>query len=269
MRRAMRRVSRTCCGRAPVPEGPTLLMLSEEAAVFRGKTVRRASGTAKLDLARMRGKRVRAIRTWGKHLLIGFAGFTLRVHLLLFGSWRIDDRKAGRKPSVRLEFDNGELEFYASALKYVEGDIEVAYDWAGDVLADAWDPARARRKLKKTPDVLVADALLDQDVFAGVGNIIKNEVLFRIRVDPASTVGALPPRKLGEMIRQARQYSLDFLAWRRVGALKRNLLVHRRQDCPECQGPLESAVLGTRKRRAYWCPRCQARYPPAKPTRRR
>jgi endonuclease-8 len=246
-----------------MPEGPTLLMLSEEAARFRGKTVRKASGSAKtLDLARMQGRRVRALRTWGKHLLIEFAGFTLRVHLMLFGSWRIDDRKAGRKPSVRLEFADGELEFYASSLKYIEGDLDDAYDWAGDVLADAWDPAKARRKLKKTPDVLVADALLDQDVFAGVGNIIKNEVLFRIRVDPRSTVGALPPRKLGEMIRQARQYSFDFLAWRRLGQLKRNLKVHRRSTCPECQGPLESAVLGTRKRRAYWCPRCQPRHPP-------
>ena len=40
--------------------------------------------------------------------------------------------------------------------------------------------------------VTTADALLDQDVFAGAGNIIKNEVLHRIRVHPESPVGRLP-----------------------------------------------------------------------------
>ena len=47
--------------------------------------------------------------------------------------------------------------------------------------------------LKLQPDTLVCDALLDQDLFAGVGNIIKNEVLFRTRVHPESTIGDLPP----------------------------------------------------------------------------
>jgi len=49
-----------------------------------------------------------------------------------------------------------------------------------------------RRRLRARPDLLACDALLDQDIFSGVGNIIKNEVLHRIRVHPESTVGALP-----------------------------------------------------------------------------
>lgn len=43
-----------------MPEGPTILMLREEADRFRGKIVRRASGNAKLDLTRLEGKRVKA-----------------------------------------------------------------------------------------------------------------------------------------------------------------------------------------------------------------
>jgi len=78
-----------------------------------------------------------------------------------------------------------------------------------DVMNDKWDPRKARIKLKELPDMLVCDALLNQEIFAGVGNIIKNEVLFRIRVHPESKVGALPSRKLGEMIKEARNYSFD------------------------------------------------------------
>ena len=70
----------------------------------------------------------------------------------------------------------------------------------------------------------MCDALLDQDVFAGVGNIIKNEVLYRIGVHPATTIGALPPRKLGEMIKQARLYSFDFLEWKKQYVLRQHWL---------------------------------------------
>ena len=188
-----------------MPEGPSIVILREEAAKFAGKVVRAVAGNSKQDLQRMQGKRVRAIRSWGKHFLVAFPGFAMRVHFMLFGSYRIDEAKpTGLAPRVSLAFDNGELNFYACSLKYIEGDLDDVYDWSGDVMADAWDPNAARRKLRAHPDTLAADALLDQDVFAGVGNIIKNEVLHRIRVHPESTIGALPPRKLGELIKQAR-----------------------------------------------------------------
>ena len=63
-----------------------------------------------------------------------------------------------------------------------------------------WDAAAAAWKLRAHPDMLVCDALLVQSIFAGVGNIIKNEVLFRIRLHPLSTIGALPARKLRELV---------------------------------------------------------------------
>lgn len=70
-------------------------------------------------------------------------------------------------------------------------------------------PALARRRLRARPDLLACDALLDQDVFAGLGNIIKNEVLFRIRVHPLSPVGALPAARLRELVAQARKYAFE------------------------------------------------------------
>ena len=190
----------------------------------------------------------------------------MRVHLLLFGSYRIDDCKTdanGKQSSPRmcLVFDNGELNFYACSLKYIEEDLDAIYDWSGDVMADAWDPRRARRKLKSQPHMLAADALLDQNVFAGVGNIIKNEVLFRIKVHPESTVGALPPRKLGELIKQAREYSFDFLEWKKAHVLKKHYLVHTRTTCPRDGNRLSYRKhLGRAQRRAFFCEVCQKLY---------
>lgn len=243
-----------------MPEGPSILILREEAAQFRGKTVRSVSGNSKLDIARMEGRRIVSVRSWGKHFLLEFSGFSLRVHLMMFGSYRIDERKAEATPRLSLRFDKGEVNFYTCSLKYIEGPLDEAYDWSGDVLSDAWSPRKARAKLKAAPDMLVCDALLDQSIFAGVGNIIKNEVLYRIRVQPSSRVGRLPPRKLGEMIKQARIYSFDFLEWKKAFVLRKHWLVHTKRKCPNCGGPLKKAYLGTMQRRSFFCERCQHLY---------
>lgn len=243
-----------------MPEGPSILILGEQAAKFAGKTVRRVEGNSKLDLGRMQGRRVRAVRTWGKHFLLQFAGFALRVHLLMFGSYRIDERRPDKAARVSLGFDDGELNFYNCSLKYIEGDLDDAYDWSGDVLSEHWDPKKARRKLKAQPDMLACDALLDQAIFAGVGNIIKNEALFRIHVQPLSRIGALPPRKLGDLVREARGYSLDFLAWKRQFVLRKHLLVHDKGVCSRCAVKLRRAHLGRYKRRSFWCENCQVLY---------
>jgi endonuclease-8 len=242
-----------------VPEGPSIVILREAAAKFRGKTVRRAIGNSSLDLTRMEGRRVKALRSWGKHFLIEFSGFSLRVHMLMFGSYRIDERKPS-PPRVSLQFDNGELNIYASSLKYVEGPLDASYDWRTDVMNDAWDPRLARRRLKQEPDTLVCDALLDQDLFAGVGNIIKNEVLFRQRVHPESKVGDLPPRVLGKVIADAREYSFRFLEWKRAFELKKHWQIHTRRTCPNCGGPVSKTYPGKSRRRTFFCPNCQVRY---------
>ncbi len=242
-----------------MPEGPSIVILREAAAKFRGKTVRRALGNSSLDLTRMEGRRVVALRSWGKHFLIQFSGFSLRVHMLMFGSYRIDERKPS-PPRVSLQFDNGELNIYASSLKYIEGPLEDTYDWRGDVLSPAWDPRLARRRLKQQPDTLICDALLDQTLFAGVGNIIKNEVLFRTRVHPESTIGNIPPRTLGKVIADARTYSEAFLAWKKAGTLRQHWQVHTRRTCPSCGGPLSKTYPGHSKRRTFFCPNCQVKY---------
>ena len=253
-----------------MPEGPSLVILREQAApLFTGKVVRRVEGNSKvIDPARMQGRRVLALRTWGKHFLVCFSGFTLRVHFMLFGSYRIDERKDNATPRLSLGFAGGhELNFYASSVRYLEGDLDALYDWRADVMDDAWDPALARRKLQAMPEALACDALLDQAVFAGVGNIIKNEVLYRIRVHPLSRIGALPPRKLGELVRQARVYSFEFLEWKKAFVLRQHWLAHRKSTCARCGTKLAVAHLGRTHRRAFYCDTCQVQYgaPPPSP----
>jgi endonuclease-8 len=244
-----------------MPEGPSIVILKEAAAGFAGRKVLRVSGNSKQDLQRMHGRKIVALRSWGKHFLVEFDGFAQRVHFMLDGSYRINDRRES-PPRLSLGFSKGEeLNFYACSLKFIEGDLDETYDWSGDVMAEAWDPAAARRKLKAQPATLAADALLDQGVFSGVGNIIKNEVLHRIRVHPESTIGALPPRKLGELITQARAYSFDFYEWKKAFVLRKHYQVHTKTLCPRDGDRLSYRKhLGRAQRRAFFCETCQKLY---------
>lgn len=262
-----------------MPEGPSLVILREKASPLAGLKVLEASGNTKVDLSRLPSSRLRAVRTWGKHFLMDFGDFAVRIHMLMFGSCCIDERKENKTPRLTLRFTRGrEINFYSCSVRFVDEPLDTVYDWSADVMADEWDPKAARRKLKAMPDAICADALLEQEVFSGVGNIIKNEVLHRIRVHPATRVGDLPPRKLGEMIREARDYSFDFLRWKQEFVLRQHWQVHAKKTCPRDGTPLSFCRhLGTKQRRAFWCDTCQRFYgeggppalpPPAPPARR-
>ncbi|MDB5801075.1 MAG: endonuclease [Rhodocyclales bacterium] len=246
-----------------MPEGPSIVILKEQAQSFAGKKIVSVSGNTRLDKERLVDQKVIALRSWGKHFLIELRDFSVRIHFMLFGTYQINPHINERKnaaPRLGLAFKEGELNFYACSVQFVEGKLDDTYDWSGDVMSDEWDADAALKKLRAMPDALVCDALLDQNVFAGVGNIIKNEVLFRIRVHPLSTIGGLPATKLRELVEQARQYSFEFLEWKKAFVLKQHWLAHTKSTCPRCHIPFSKGQLGKTKRRSFYCERCQKQY---------
>lgn len=242
-----------------MPEGPSIVILREALAPFSGKKVLEVSGNSSLDIARMKGKKILDIKSWGKQLLICFPGFALRVHFLLFGTYRINERK-DMPPRLQLQFRNGEVNFYTSSLRFIEEPLDEVYDWSADVLNPAFDRSKAMAKLRKQPDTLVCDVLLNQDIFAGVGNIIKNEVLFRIRVHPRSLTGKLPLQQRKLLVKEAVQYSFDFLEWKKAFVLKKHWLIHTKTTCPRCGIPAVKEYMGTTQRRTFFCENCQVEY---------
>ncbi|WP_332824202.1 DNA-formamidopyrimidine glycosylase family protein [Ramlibacter sp.] len=243
-----------------MPEGPSIVILKEEASRFLGKTIRRVGGNTTIEKERLQDQRIESLRSFGKQFLVELPDFSLRVHFMLFGSYRIDDEKSWAEPRLSLGFDDGVLNLYACSVRFIEEPLDLVYDWWADVMSEHWDPKLALRRLRAQPGTLVCDALLDQDLFAGVGNIIKNEVLFRIRVHPLSTVGGLPAKKLRELVEEARHYSFQFYEWKKQYVLKKHWLAHTKRTCPRCDIPLSKAHLGRTHRRSFFCDNCQVRY---------
>src|SRR5580765_2047601 len=175
-----------------MPEGPSILIARESLLPFIGKKIKAVGGNTKIDKHRLVNQKILDIRTWGKHLLICFDHLTLKIHFMMFGTYLINERKS-TPLRLSLGFNKKEeINFYTCSVQFLDGDPDQLYDFSGDVLSDSWNPRKAGMKLKKIPESNVCDALLNQQIFAGVGNIIKNEVLFRIKVHPRSRVGGLP-----------------------------------------------------------------------------
>ncbi|GAB3420636.1 DNA-formamidopyrimidine glycosylase family protein [Niabella aquatica] len=237
-----------------MPEGPSILLMKENLVKFVRKKVTAVEGNAKIDKILLKGKVLREVRTFGKQTYLVFDKISVRIHLLMFGSYSINETT---KPDSRLRlglyFKTGAMFFYTCSVKLVDNTSLAEIDWDADVLSDKWDPGRAMEKLKSQAGSQVCDVLLDQHIFSGVGNIIKNEVLFRIGVQPESLAGHLPPQKLNELIAEARNYSFDFLKWKRAFVLKKHWLVHNKVSCPCCGSRLIKKITGKAKRRSFYC----------------
>src|SRR5689334_13934418 len=122
-----------------MPEGPSIVILKELVAQFAGKKVTDVYGNSKIDQKRLLNRKVISFRSWGKHFLICFKEFTVRIHFLMFGSYSINSKKPDRAIRLGLKFSNGEINLYSCSIKILEGNIDDYYDWNADVMSDSWD----------------------------------------------------------------------------------------------------------------------------------
>lgn len=247
-------------------EGPSLFLAKEQLTPFKKKMVLAVSGNTRIDKSRFEGRIVKDIFSWGKHLLFQFDGFALKVHFLMFGTFSAwvegksitgDYRKA-RVPRLALAFENGQIEMYTCSVKIIEhARLKTTYDYAADIMSPTWDSALAYGKMKRCLGEEIGDVLLDQSIFGGVGNIIKNEILSLARIHAAETVRDLTPQKRKELIGLAQSFSRQFYKWRKLFVLWRNLKIHRKGNCPHCGGKVTHKKTGKRNRWSHYCPVCQ------------
>ena len=99
-------------------------------------------------------------------------------------------------------------------------------------------------------DILCLSAL--STLFQPLISIIKNEVLFRITAHPESLIGALPKKQLKALAKEARNYSFDFLEWKKAYVLKKHWLAHTKKICPRCDIPFIRRHTGNTNRRSFF-----------------
>jgi len=243
-------------------EGPPVRLIAQKLATFKNKRVLKASGNAKIEKEQTQGRVIEDIFPRGKNLFIQFPDFSLKIHFLMFGSYRINGDKHGASPRLSLICSDGTVNFYNSSVKIITNDdVEKLYPEELDIISPHWNPAKALHLTSQVQEQMVCDVLLDQNIFAGVGNIIKNEALFMAQIHPLSRVERIPEAQLQRLVSETRVFSLLFYDVVKQGdRLTPYLRIYRRRQCPLCESKVAMKKTGERHRMSSFCPSCQVLY---------
>ncbi len=239
-------------------EGPSVYRVADELADFEGQTIERVGGNADQPLEDLADGTIQRVRAVKKRLFLDVDPRHVVIHFLMYGSYRVNERR-DLDERLALECEADSLYVYSCSVKVLEdGDEELArYDRpAEDVLSNEFDRGRAVERLLDD-DRSVADVLLDQSIFGGVGNIIKNEVLWEVGINPQTSGTALDRSTAEALTAEAVEWTMDWYQTKIDGG-DLGMQVYRGDECPRCETALERAELGAYDRITYWCPDCQA-----------
>ena len=263
-----------------MPEGDTIWRTARALqAALGGRTVTAFSSTLPAVAAAARrfglvGRSVERVEAKGKHLLVRFGGgAVLHTHQGMTGSWHLYRRgsrwrqaphlaravlEAGEVVAVCFRAPRVELLTAAEAAR--QGSL---VHLGPDVMAEAFDAAVARARLRAAGDVDIGAALLQQSRLAGIGNVYKSEVLFRCGLSPFARVAALSDEVLDRVVATARgqmRGNRDAASRRTTRLVSVQHWVYRRsgRPCLRCGTTIERRLQGDPPRSTYFCPACQA-----------
>jgi len=262
-----------------VPEGDTVWLAAKRMhTALGGRPLSRFDlRVPALATADLTGATVTEVLARGKHMLIRFdRGLTLHTHFRLDGTWRLQrpgERWRGGGPAhqVRVVLANTDWEavgyrLHDIALVPTAEEDRLVGHLGPDVLGPDWDAAEAACRLQADPGREIGEALLDQRILAGVGNLYKSEALFLVGVNPWTPAGRVDGPKLVATAHRLMRANRDHPEQSTTGSLRRGEQhwVHGRggMPCRRCgitirvaeQGPVDRPEYG---RVTYWCPHCQ------------
>ena len=284
-----------------MPEGDTIFRAAATLhRVLAGKEVTRFESvypalTRVADDHPVVGRTIDSVSARGKHLLIAFSGdLILRTHMRMNGSWHIYPAGARwQRPAHEMRVLVGTRDAVAVGFNVPVAELLTARALAHhaqiralgpDLLSDAggsrasppepFDQAGVIRRLRAQGGNAIGDALLNQRVVAGIGNVFKSEILFLARIDPFTPVSSLTDGELDRLIAIAReqlaanvmsasQTLSPAIGRRTTRSLDpgEKLWVYGRggRRCRRCGAPIQSKKSGPDARLTYWCPVCQPR----------
>jgi endonuclease VIII len=244
-----------------MPEGDSLHRAARRLQVLVGERVSvetpNPRAAAVLDAERLDGRTLEAVEAVGKNLLLRFeGGLVLRSHLRMSGRWQV--RESGRRltgrPWLVLRSNGHEaLLWNGPVLELSRRPRRRAV--GPDILAEPPDFAAMVSNLRREPPARdLGDALLDQRLVAGIGNVWRAEALWHARLSPWLPLGETSDSELESVLREAAGLMRASLERGRSARM-----VYRRagRPCPRCGEPIRSRGQGDDNRIAYWCPGCQ------------
>jgi endonuclease VIII len=243
-----------------MPEGDSLERAARRLQVLVGQQLEvetpHPRAAVKQLAPRLDGRRLEHVEAIGKNLLLRFeGGLTVRSHLRMKGRWLVLKRDAPifGNPWLLLRGEEYVGAMFNGAV--LELDRGIARRLGPDILDELPDyEGMLQRFRREGQQREVGEALLDQRLVAGIGNMWKAEALWDARVSPWRTLADVSDQELQAVFESAHEQmrtSLENVPGRRH--------VYRRKGrpCPRCGTPIRSWPQLEGARMAYWCPTCQ------------
>ena len=275
-----------------MPEGDTIFRSARglNAALAGGRVIGFETVYAQLaaihDNASLVGRIVERVEARGKWLLMFFSGDLILVtHMLMNGTWHLyRPGERWRRPRSQMRIMVSTNEWQAVAFIVPVAQFHTARSLARhtaipnlgpDVLGAEFATDEAATRLRAHGAEEVANALLNQQVIAGVGNVFKSEICFACGVNPFRLVSSLTQQEIVCLLDTARKYLLanvtpghdnsiaTYSGGRRTTGESdpsARLWVYGRRGrpCRRCGTLIISRKQGNGARSTYWCPECQA-----------
>ena len=245
-----------------MPEGDSLHRIARRLQVLVGERVEAESpnprGLATGVARAIDGRVLESVEAVGKNLLLRFDGnVVVRSHLRMTGRWSVRRRAEATQrgaPWLVLRTCEWEASQWNGPVLAI-GATRVR-ELGPDVLAPEVETAAIVARLRRAdPSQLVGEALVDQRLVAGIGNMWLAEMLWHARVSPWARLGEVPEEGLSAALHWVRQQMAASVVGRRPSGA-----VYRRagRSCPRCGDVIRAGGLGDANRTAYWCPNCQS-----------
>src|SRR5438034_1009717 len=180
-----------------MPEGDSLARAARRLQVLVGERVEvetpHPRAAVKRLVERLDGRRLLGVEAAGKNLLLRFEdGVVLRSHLRMSGRWQVRARgsKLVGRPWLVLRGSEREAVLWNGPV--LELDDRAVRRLGPDILAQPPDLDAMVANLRSDPQRAIGDALVDQRLIAGIGNLGKAEALWEARLSPSRAVAEVP-----------------------------------------------------------------------------
>jgi formamidopyrimidine-DNA glycosylase len=221
---------------------------------------------------KLAGARVESVERRGKWLRLKLSTGTLFSHLGMTGKWVRRDPGApdDRFQKARMEVEGHSVRYLDprlfGRLVLVGGDTIPEWEAVGrDPLADGLDAKELQPRLARITRS-IKETLLDQRLFAGVGNIQAAEALWRAKLHPARPAKSLKPAELKALVKAidasirytlAAQDAPEIEYVEEGGDNPFKVYAREGEPCPRCKTRIKRIQQGGRS--TFFCPKCQAR----------
>jgi endonuclease-8 len=250
-----------------MPEGDSLHRAARRLQVLVGERVAvetpHPRAAAERVAERLDGRTLEAVEAVGKNLFLSFeGGLVLRSHLRMSGRWQVVERGRARRGTPWLVLSGAEREALLWNGPVLELSSRAARRLGPDILAEPPDLSGMVGNLHRQPGGReLGDALLDQRLVSGIGNVWKAEALWQAELSPWLRLGEVSDEELERVLAEAARLMRASLEG---GRPVRSVYRKSGRPCPRCGTAIRSRGQGEDNRTAYWCPTCQTgKEPPA------